>query len=217
MPAVTARLSGSRLRIAIALGLAMLIVAAGLLLGAGKPRVAVAASDPIFMQYGDPNGTGNEAWIKGDSFAASHPQWIELSSFSWSVENPTTIGSATGGAGTGKAKFNDFVVTKPVDKTSPQFFHELTIGNHKSLVTIDFTKISGTGTEQTYLEYRMGVVFTTKISWSSGGDQPTESLTMVAGSVGVKTFAFRSDGTPEPTLNQSWCWDVVTNAQGQNC
>jgi len=33
---------------------------------------------------------------------------FEIKDFSFGVENPTTIGSATGGAGAGKIKFNEF-------------------------------------------------------------------------------------------------------------
>jgi hypothetical protein len=37
---------------------------------------------------------------------------FEIKDFSFGVENPTTIGSATSGAGAGKAKFNEFEITK---------------------------------------------------------------------------------------------------------
>ena len=35
--------------------------------------------------------------------------------------NPSSIGSATGGAGAGKIKFNEFTIKKTTDKTSPIF------------------------------------------------------------------------------------------------
>jgi hypothetical protein len=38
---------------------------------------------------------------------------FEIKDFSFGVENPTTIGSATGGAGTGKISFNEFNIKKP--------------------------------------------------------------------------------------------------------
>ena len=37
---------------------------------------------------------------------------FEIKDFSFGVENPTTIGSATGGAGAGKIKFNEFEIKK---------------------------------------------------------------------------------------------------------
>ena len=45
---------------------------------------------------------------------------IRLRSFT--VENPTTIGSSTSGAGAGKVEFGEFTVTKTVDTASPSFF-----------------------------------------------------------------------------------------------
>ncbi len=35
---------------------------------------------------------------------------VEVNDFGFGVENPTTIGSATGGAGAGKIKFNEFTI-----------------------------------------------------------------------------------------------------------
>ncbi len=40
---------------------------------------------------------------------------FEIKDFSFGVENPTTIGSATGGAGAGKIKFNEFTIKKTSD------------------------------------------------------------------------------------------------------
>jgi hypothetical protein len=37
---------------------------------------------------------------------------FEIENFSFGVENPTTVGSATGGAGSGKIRFNEFSVSK---------------------------------------------------------------------------------------------------------
>ena len=47
---------------------------------------------------------------------------FEIKDFSFGVENPTTIGSATGGAGAGKVKFNEFTIKKTSDSASPAFF-----------------------------------------------------------------------------------------------
>ena len=52
----------------------------------------------------------------------SGPRAFEIKDFSFGIENPTTIGSATGGAGAGKIKFNEFSITKTTDSASPNFF-----------------------------------------------------------------------------------------------
>jgi type VI protein secretion system component Hcp len=45
---------------------------------------------------------------------------IQLRDFT--VGNPTTIGSSSGGAGAGKVQFGEFTITKTVDTASPSFF-----------------------------------------------------------------------------------------------
>ena len=50
--------------------------------------------------------------------------------FSFGIENPTTIGSATGGAGAGKIKFNEFTIKKTTDSASPAFFGNAESGSH---------------------------------------------------------------------------------------
>ena|ERR1700726_245954 len=45
---------------------------------------------------------------------------IQLRDFT--VVNPTTIGSSSGGAGGGKVQFGEFTLTKTVDTASPSFF-----------------------------------------------------------------------------------------------
>jgi hypothetical protein len=55
---------------------------------------------------------------KGDSTYSKGSKAFEIKDFSFSVENPTTIGSATGGAGAGKSKFNEFSISKIPASTS---------------------------------------------------------------------------------------------------
>ena len=47
---------------------------------------------------------------------------FELKDWSFKVSNKSTIGSATGGAGGGKAEFGEFTVSKLVDSASTDFF-----------------------------------------------------------------------------------------------
>ena len=52
------------------------------------------------------------------------------------IEFPTTIGSQSGGAGAGKAKFDDFSVTKKVDINSPILFLACASGSHFTTATL---------------------------------------------------------------------------------
>jgi Type VI secretion system effector, Hcp len=77
----------------------------------------VAAVD-AFIWFESPGVVQVRGETKADAPA------FEIKDFSFGVENPTTIGSATGGAGAGKIKFNEFTIKKTSDSASPAFFQD---------------------------------------------------------------------------------------------
>src|SRR5262245_36667013 len=97
---------------------------------------------------------------------------FEIKDFSFGVENPTTIGSATGGAGAGKIKFNEFTIKKTSDKASPVFFKNCCIGSHYPNVTIEMRKAGGdpTSAGKIFLKCKFNMVLDTKIGWSGPGE-----------------------------------------------
>jgi type VI secretion system secreted protein Hcp len=114
---------------------------------------------------------------------------FEIKDFSFGVENPTTIGSATGGAGAGKVKFNEFVIKKMIDSASPAFFKNSVSGAHYQTVTIEIRKAGGDPKHpgKPFLQYQFTNVFVTKINWSGPGDAgPEETITFVYGKLHVK-------------------------------
>lgn len=137
---------------------------------------------------------------------------FEIKDFSFGVENPTTIGSATGGAGAGKIKFNEFQIKKLSDATSVRFFEYCAIGQHILEVVLNVTKVDKKGTETPYMTYQFKTVFTTKIDWSGPGDEgPEESITFVYGKLQV-TYHQQDPRTGEET-DISFGWDQVTNTR----
>jgi type VI secretion system secreted protein Hcp len=137
---------------------------------------------------------------------------FEIKDFSFGVENPTTIGSATGGAGAGKIKFNEFTIKKSSDKASPAFFKNCCAGAHYSTVTIEMRKAGGDpGTSgKGFMRFKFDTVFTTKIDWSGPGDEaPEETITFVYGKLGVMYW----EQTAEGKQGQQWPagWDQVQN------
>lgn len=89
--------------------------------------------------------------IPGESQDVQHKNEHQISSFSFGVENPTTIGSATGGAGAGKIKFNEFTIKKTADQASPVLFQSCAAGKHINSAVLTVRKAGGdpgaTGTE----------------------------------------------------------------------
>lgn len=137
---------------------------------------------------------------------------FEIKDFSFGVENPTTIGSATGGAGAGKIKFNEFTVTKTSDSASPLFFKNTATGAHYKTVVLEMRKAGGDPktSGKPFLKFTFETVFTTKINWSGPGDEgPEESITFVYGKLSVQYQPQKPDGTLGVPITS--CWDAVRN------
>jgi len=165
-----------------------------------------------FIWFEEP-GVGKE--VKGETMDKFYKdkKAFEIKDFSFGVENPTTIGSGTGGAGAGKIKFNEFTIKKSTDQASPWFFYNSCIGSHYKNVYIEIRKSGGdekaSGTP--FLQFRFGVVFTTKIDWSGPGDEgPEESITFVYGQFGVQYTPQSATGKTDGTIQASG-WDQIHN------
>ena len=78
-------------------------------------EIKVTAPKPIVPKV---NVRPNPPKVKIQSNAPK-TKAFEIKDFSFGVENPTTIGSATGGAGAGKIKLNELTIKKTTDTASP--------------------------------------------------------------------------------------------------
>jgi type VI secretion system secreted protein Hcp len=147
---------------------------------AGVPATALAAVD-AFIWFDA---------VKGDTKDTAHKGAFEIKDFSFDVAGTPTLGSATGGAGAGKVKFNEFTIKRTVDRASPGFFQSMTPGQHYSKVVLEMRKAGGVSSQKTYLQYKFTNVFTTKIDWSGPGDEgPEESVTFSYGAMQLNYLA----------------------------
>jgi type VI secretion system secreted protein Hcp len=149
--------------------------------------------------------------LAGEATAGSTKEAIAINSFELGIENTTSIGSATGGAGTGKATFQKLVVTKPIDSTSPLFFQRVGTGQHFTGMELVARKAGATSGGTTYMRWALQPVFVTKQehSGSTGDDAPTETLTFVFGAM-QQTFT-KQTTTGAVTGNVIKVWNQVTN------
>ena len=166
-----------------------------------------------FMQFAEAAVGGNlgagATKPVGETQDPNHVGWLEIKTFEFGAENPTTIGSATSGAGAGKFKLNPFKITKDVDKSSPALYVACAAGAHYPTVFLNIRKAGGAQVD--YLVYCFRMVFVTNISWSGGGgeENPEESVEFVYGAMGVKYMQQGSDGTM--SVSGLAEWSQVTN------
>jgi type VI secretion system secreted protein Hcp len=175
----------------------------------GVAPVAQAAEDYFLQIKNDPPAPP----IRGESRDAAFPQAIVLTSFSWDAENPTTVSSSTGGAGTGKAKLNGLVVDKPIDAASPGLFQRLTTGTHDPSMTLTIRRAGAN--PFVYAQYCFQTVFVTNVKQSGDGDQARETVTFAYGAVQQKYTPQTTTGLAGVPLQTGW--SQVTNTAFLGC
>lgn len=133
--------------------------------------------------------------IKGDVTATGHEDWIHCDSLQFGVGRG--IGAPTGSAKEREASapsISEVVVTKPMDASSMFLFTEACIGKGKK-VDIHITK---TGQDQlvNYLEIVLTNTLVSGYSVSSGGDNPSESVSLNFTKIELKYIPVTAEGTP---------------------
>jgi type VI secretion system secreted protein Hcp len=122
----------------------------------------------IYMNYNS---------IPGDVTESAHVGWIELHSFQWGVGRG--ISSPTGASAdreSSSPSVSEIVVTKNNDISSTKLLNEAYQGTGQS-VQIDFTRTSQ-GQQVVYLTYTLSDCMISGFSTSSGGDRPSESVSL---------------------------------------
>src|SRR3954470_2612390 len=106
---------------------------------------------------------------------------IPIAGYSWSSENTTSIGSSSGGAGTGRAKLNPLKFKAGIGTHSPVLFKYLVTGAHFKAAHL--TLRSGKNNPPFWL-LDLGFVFVTAVSqtFDPATDMPLEEWTLAYGS-----------------------------------
>ena len=147
-----------------------------------------------------PTGESTDNWMGMDSSYKA----MEVRNFSFGLTMAQTGGSATGGASAGKVKFNEFSITKDVDKASVPLYQACTAGAHFPYVMLAVRKAGGSNL--LYLQYIFGMVFVTGIDYSggSGDDNPQETIKFIYGALGIQYVRQKPDGTGDSPLQGMW-------------
>jgi type VI secretion system secreted protein Hcp len=123
----------------------------------------------IYMKYGS---------IDGAVSTKGFEKWIECTSFQWGVGR--AIGTAARGMESrehSEPNISEVVVTKLTDKSSPKLFQDSVGGDLSSTVKFKFTTTTKDAVD-TFLEFELENTGLSGYSMSSGGDMPSESLSL---------------------------------------
>jgi len=142
--------------------------------------------------------------ITMDSAAGAPIAPIPLFGFAIEMSQPTSIGSATGGAGAGKATFTDAVVVKQIDELTPRLFDLFVRDTTFQSVEINLCRNGSDCTSMTALiSYTLRMAGLTDLA-HIGGSPSTEHLTFTYGALTMRagqttTCYNRSDNVACPT------------------
>jgi type VI secretion system secreted protein Hcp len=122
----------------------------------------------IYMLFGD---------VKGQVTEDKHKGWIELNSFQFGVGRSVSSGAGGQTRESTAPSISEIVVTKVNDASSPKLYEDSLAGAFDTAVTIEMTQTTKKGTE-TYLKIELTDCGISGYSISSGGDAPSESLSL---------------------------------------
>ncbi|HEU4389533.1 MAG TPA: type VI secretion system tube protein Hcp, partial [Blastocatellia bacterium] len=121
----------------------------------------------------------------GESTDDAHKEWIEILSYSMGVSQPSSPTSTAGSMSAERANFQDFVVTKVIDKASPKLALQCASGEHFKEVKLELCRAAGD--KQKYMEYRMTdcIVTSFRPGGHSGGAEslPLEEVSFSYGKI----------------------------------
>ena len=151
--------------------------------------------------------------IKGESQDSKHPGALEVMSFSWGLANPSSIGSATGGAGAGRATFQDFHFTHKSDSASPQLMLACATGEHIKTATLTVRK-AGRDQAQEYLKIELSDLLISSFKQdavlaSETDPTPTESVSLNFAKIQYSQATQKPDGTLGDATSGGW--DLKSN------
>jgi type VI secretion system secreted protein Hcp len=145
----------------------------------------------IYVKYTNPGITGGVTTKGYDS-----PAQFEVNSFQFGIGRG--VGSPTGGSTNREAttpSVSEIVMTKNLDEASGGLVKEAYSGAGKATAVISFVRTDGGG-GVTYLEYTLTNVMLSGYSISSGGDKPSESISLNFTKIETKIIPQKADGTP---------------------
>lgn len=141
----------------------------GSLIAVGMALAAAASASAAVNAYLIIDG------VPGES--AAHPGWIEVNSFQWGVGRG--ISSPTGGSADRESSapsVSEVTVTKAIDKASPKL--KACAATHCHLGTVELMMRKAGGEQQAYQHYVFSNAVLSHYSMSSGGDRPSESISL---------------------------------------
>jgi type VI secretion system secreted protein Hcp len=149
--------------------------------------------------------------IDGEATDEAHTDEINILNYNWGVSNPTTV-TLGGGTSAGKVSVQDLVVSKFMDKASPNLMKRCCSGEIIKSGVLTVQRAGGDKTQALVFELEQILVSSYQTSGDAdSGQLPIESATLSFNKVKYKYTSQDKDGAPEAEVEAGW--DVEANAE----
>ena len=147
--------------------------------------------------------------IKGDATVDAHENWITVDSFQLGVGRSIQASGGGKSRDTSNPSFSEATFTKSTDMASPDLWFQAICGKSLVKAHVHFYQTSGAETPgRVYLTYELEEPIVSSYSLSSGGERPTESVSLNFTKILKQFDDWSGDkvttGTPKK-------WDVMAN------
>ncbi|MDP4025127.1 type VI secretion system tube protein Hcp [Methylobacterium sp. NEAU 140] len=134
--------------------------------------------------------------IDGDATEDGHKKWIAVDSFQFGVGRgiSTPVGDAARRE-TSKPSISEVVFTKRMDAASLKLWESSLVENKGKKVEVHFTRTGDSGKLDVYAQYELTNSLISGYSVSSGGESPSESVSLNFTKVMYKWVGAGADNT----------------------
>lgn len=148
--------------------------------------------------------------IKGDSIVDGHTDWITIDSLQFGVGRAITVSGGGKDRDTSNPSFSEITLTKSTDIASADLFLQAVCGKSLGKAELHWVQTGGSDKkQQVYLKIELEEAIVSSYSISSGGDRPTESLSLNFTKISYQYDAFSGDKVTTGTAKK---WDLKANA-----
>lgn len=138
--------------------------------------------------------------IEGESADGKHEKEIDILSWSLGASNAGSMAHG-GGGGAGKVSFQDLMITKRIDKSSPKLLEHCANGKHIKKAVLIARKQGETQME--YLKVTMTDLLIS--SWQQGGtDEASESISINFSHIEYSYTAQNASGGKAGDVGMKW-------------
>jgi len=133
--------------------------------------------------------------LKGDSKVEGHDGWITVDSLQWGLGRAVSTSGVGTDRDTSNPSFSEVSIAKSMDIASAQLMLEAACGLALTTATFHFIQTQGKDAKgKHYLEIILDKPILSSYSMSSGGDRPSESLSINYNGIKMKYDQLKEGG-----------------------